>query len=501
MKVANAAIHPFDPAQDWPEPDTTIIRPVRPAAPQMSARDFDTVFGPWASWIRDAAEVKSAPVDFVALALLSSASAIVGNSRWTVPWDGWKEPPLIWGMLVGDPSSGKSPALDAVLDPIRQIDTDLGAKYQDERKQWDDKDEVARLILAKWKADAKTAIQDGDTPPEKPKEADAGAPPIRGRVRITDATTEKVGELLRDGWRGLLLSRDELSGWLAGMDRYSGGGDRAFWLEAFGGRSYSVDRKNSPEPIIVDHLSVAILGGTQPDKLDSLLVHSDDDGLLARFMVVFPEPAPLQRPTMTLDETKVRDAMERLRALEPVTDEHGCKRPLFLHLQEPAKDALQEFRIQCMAWEAEASGLMKSHIGKMPGLSVRVATVLALLDCAAGQGDYVADISAGHMGRACHYVGEHLRQHAYRAYGAASQPPEIRAASRIAEIIQSEGLRQIGTREIQRRGLVGIQTAREIGPAFKVLEGAAWISPIQQAEGPGRPTKIYAVNPRLEGFK
>lgn len=57
---------------------------------------------------------------------------------------------------------------------------------------------------------------------------------MRGRIRITDATTEKVGELMRDGWRGLLLSLDELSGWLAGMDRYSGGGDRAFWLEAFG---------------------------------------------------------------------------------------------------------------------------------------------------------------------------------------------------------------------------------------------------------------------------
>ncbi|WP_240778634.1 DUF3987 domain-containing protein, partial [Salipiger aestuarii] len=89
---------------------------------------------------------------------------------------------------------------------------------------------------------------------------------------ITDATTEKVAELLAQTWRGLLMSRDELSGWLASMDRYSGGGDRPFWLEAYGGRSYPVDRKSSPEPIIVDHLTVAVLGGTQPDKLARLLV-------------------------------------------------------------------------------------------------------------------------------------------------------------------------------------------------------------------------------------
>ncbi|WP_299970198.1 YfjI family protein [uncultured Roseobacter sp.] len=445
--------------------------------------------------------MKSAPVDFVALALLSSASAIVGNTRWTVPWDGWKEPPVIWGMLVGDPSSGKSPALDAVLDPIREIDNALGAQYQTERQEWSDKDEVAKLILSKWKADAKVAIQDGDTPRMKPAEADAGAPPVRGRVRITDATTEKVGELLRDGWRGLLLSRDELSGWLGSMDRYSGGGDRPFWLEAFGGRSYSVDRKNSPEPIIVDHLSVSILGGTQPDKLDSLLVRSDDDGLLARFMVVFPEPAPMRRPAATLDTAKVLAAMERLRALEPAVDDQGNKRPFFLHLQEPAQVALHEFRLQCAAWEAEASGLMKSHVGKLPGLSVRVATVLALMDSVAVGEEPVTSISAAHMGRACHYVGEHLRRHAYRAYGAASQPQELRAASRVAEIIQREGLRQVSTRDIQRRGLVGLQSAKEIGPAFAALESAAWISAIQQPAGPGRPSKIYAVNPRLEGMK
>lgn len=122
-----SSVHLIHPSDQWPEPDMTIIRPDRPEAPEMSDKDLDAVFGPWAQWIRDAAEVKNAPVDFVALALLTSASAIIGNTRWAVPWEGWKEPPILWGMLVGDPSSGKSPALDAVLDPVREIDNALGA--------------------------------------------------------------------------------------------------------------------------------------------------------------------------------------------------------------------------------------------------------------------------------------------------------------------------------------------------------------------------------------
>ena len=117
MKVASAAVHPFDPTTNWPEPDMSVVKPERPPAPAMTDEDFATTFGEWAGWLKSAAEVKSAHVDHVVLALVSSASAAVGNTRWAVPWDGWKEPPILWGMLIGDPSAGKSPALDAALDP------------------------------------------------------------------------------------------------------------------------------------------------------------------------------------------------------------------------------------------------------------------------------------------------------------------------------------------------------------------------------------------------
>lgn len=40
----------------------------------------------------------------------------------------------------------------------------------------------------------------------------------------------------------------------------------------------------------------------------------------------------------------------------------------------------------------------------------------------------------------------------------------------------ADGLRQISTHEIQRRGLVGIQSAKEIGPAFAVIQEAGWIA-------------------------
>jgi hypothetical protein len=94
-------------------------------------------------------------------------------------------------------------------------------------------------------------------------------------------TIEKLAELLGNAApMGLLIVRDELAGWIAGMNAYHAGG-RAFWIEAYGGRPYRVERKADPNPIIVPRLAVAVYGGTQPDKLLRLM-RDGADGLLGR---------------------------------------------------------------------------------------------------------------------------------------------------------------------------------------------------------------------------
>lgn len=484
---------------DWPEPDLTLTGMGSQPAPVMNDAELAVVFGNWAKWLKTAAETKNAPIDFVALSLVSVASAIIGNTRWTVAWDGWKEPPIIWAMLVGMPSSNKSPALDAIMDPIAEIDQELSQQYQGELDAWNAKDEMAALIKAEWKAEAKKAISEGAAPPDKPADADAGERPIRGRVRISDTTTEKAAELLRDGWRGLLLFRDELSGWLGGMDRYNGGGDRPFWLESYGGRPYSVDRKANPEPVIIDHLSIAILGGTQPDKLDSLLVKTEDDGLLPRFCVVAPDPPPLKRPGVFMDAERIKQGMFRLRDLKPAQMENGEKRPFFLQLTAGAQDALQEFRVKCREWETDAQGHMRSHIGKMPGMVIRFATVLAHLDYAWDGQDHVTEITAVHIGRAAHYVGEHLRLHAQKAYGSARLSPELIGAKSIADVILRERPKQLSVRDIQKRGRTGLTKSAEVKAALDVLEDAGWLAQVRQPTS-GAPKVFYSLNPRLEAL-
>src|SRR4029453_19596824 len=87
--------------------------------------------------------------------------------------------------------------------------------------------------------------------------------PSRPRLRAADATIEALAALLAGNARGLIYQRDEIAGWIGNMDRYGGaGGDRAFWIEAYGGRSYTVDSvKKGGKPQKISPPSRFRLGG------------------------------------------------------------------------------------------------------------------------------------------------------------------------------------------------------------------------------------------------
>lgn len=477
----------------WPEPDMSLLDRDRRPAPPFPAE----LFGPWSDWIAAAAETKNAPPDYVAVALLTVAGSLIGNNRWAAPWQGWREPPVLWGAVVGDPSAGKSPALDAVLNPLAEVEGELTRGFAAEHEIWQERADVAEVAECAWRERVKKAIKAGDTAPPKPEEAQVEAAPIRPRLAISDATVEMMAEIIAGQWRGALQHRDELAGWLGNLDKYGGAGDRPFWLEAYGGRPYRQERKKNPIPIMVDHLSVGVLGGIQPDRVSSLMLRGDDDGLLARFIVVWPEPAPLKRPSCRLDEITPAKAFSRLLKLEPSYNEFGEPRPYLVRFDEPACERLQALRAACREREGSTEAMMKSHIGKMPGLAVRLAVVLLYLDWAIGNDSASPGVvGKAEMDRACRLIEDYLAPMAERTYGDAGAPSAERGARRIATIIREDGLAEIGSREIQRQRLAGLKEQKEIAAALALLIEAGWLR-IERAPTKGRTRTVYAVNPAV----
>ncbi len=104
---------------------------------------------------------------------------------------------------------------------------------------------------------------------------------------------ERAAVLLQGRPSGFVLICDELSGLFANMSRFSNGSDREFWPESWNGKHHVVERMGR-DPVIVNHLLVATVGGLQPDKLVRSF-EGDADGMYARIGFSWPSE-PDYRP-------------------------------------------------------------------------------------------------------------------------------------------------------------------------------------------------------------
>lgn len=154
---------------------------------------------------------------------------------------------------MGDSGTLKSPALELALCPLRHRQHVAMKQHTQEVEGY--KADVLRyeIDLTAWKKSKGRGL-----PPTEPRV------PVLRRCWCDDTTIEALAVLLSENWRGLLLVRDELAGWLGGFDRYSQGkgGDVAKWLEMHGGRSIMVDLKTgNARTIYVPHAAMSITGG------------------------------------------------------------------------------------------------------------------------------------------------------------------------------------------------------------------------------------------------
>lgn len=487
------------PAADsaWPEPDLTILQERRLPAPKLPLEVFGHY---WAKWISETAEAKSCAPDYVAAGLLAAAGVLIGNTRWPSPWEGWAEPPVVWFAAIGTPSSGKSPGLDATREDILPaIEAEANEDYPDLLRDWETAKSVAKIKREVWEAEVRAAAKKGTPPPDRPQETDEPDRPPRKRILTSDATVEKAARIVQENPRGLMLFRDELAGWIGALDKYGGSGsDRAFYLEGYGGRSFTVDRVKDPVPLIIPSLTVAICGGIQPDRLQSLILSGDDDGLAGRFIYVWPDPVPPRRPKRRPHsgaKTKLMQLYD-LQSLAPEGEKH------ILPFALDAADALQEFRVQAAEDEKSSAGLLLSWKGKLPGMAVRLACVLEHLVWA-GDSEGApppAEVSLRSTIAAISFLTEYAVPMALRALGEAALPQVEQDTTAIARWIAAADPMPatINARDLRRRHSPIGQTSDRYEAALTELELAGWLRPAPAPKGRGRKPKTFEVNPALK---
>ena len=466
----------------WPEPDMSVLRQHRRPPPNLPIE----IFGPaWRPWIITTAEAAACPSDYVAAPLLASASALIGHARWAQATPGWAEPPHLWVGAVGDSGNGKTPGADCLMrDVLPEIENRMIADFPDRLREWRASVELGKAADQHWKDEVRAAQKRG-APAPLPPVATSGPEPQSPRLRQNDVTIERVATLLATAApKGLLIVRDELAGWIEGMSAYNPAG-RGFWVEAYGGRPYRVERVKHPEPISIPRLAVAVYGSTQPDKLAQLM-RGADDGLLARILWIWPDPIPFRLGKRAPGAQWATSALDRLRELE--LQPGNPPPPITVPLTDEARMMIEAFGSEMQQCQANSGGLLRSAIGKARGQALRLALILELLWWCGEDGiaPPPVQISARAFAAAASLMADYFLPMAERVYGDAAATERERGAATLARWIAKDRPAELHVRHLQRAvRLPGLGTAEQIRGAADALVEADWLRPPAPAASSG----------------
>jgi len=483
----------------WPALDLSILTGGRTTPPVMPT----DIFGSMWPLIRDLAAGAGAPVDYVAVSVLGVVASLVGAKRRVQPYPTtpqWQEPCVLWVAPVGDPSSNKSPAIDAATSPLRGMETELAEQHKARLIGWQTVAERAKAERAAWQANVKEATKGGHATPSMPDAAIDPDEPQRPRLVVQDATPEALGEILAGNPNGTLHLRDELAAWLMSFDRYSPGG-REFWLEAYGGRPHVIDRKsNKAGPLFVPFNGVTVLGGIQPEKLRECLLKTADDGLVPRFLWVWPDPILYQRPRQIADTDQLERMYRRLQQLDAPRLADGRIDARVLLLADDAADVFEAWVRDNDAAVREASSLYKGFVGKLRGMVLRLALVVELMSWAQGGDREPTTIGLETLVSVLGFVDDYAKPSALRVFGDAALPEEERNAAALARHILKTKAERINARDIQRNsGIATLKVAADVEAATELLIEAGWLrsAPGREGDTPGKARKDFLVNPAV----
>jgi|TARA_R100000501_G_scaffold10060_3_gene19948 hypothetical protein len=484
----------------WDAPDMSVLNAGQfPPPPMPSA-----LFGDLWPLLEATAEGCCAPVDYVGISLLVSAASAIGGSRRVAPWgqSQWNEPAILWGGLIGDPSVNKSPAIKKITHHLVEIERDLQSDFNKVLQDYETDVATAKLTRAKWETEVKEAVGENRASPPRPETAVEPDEPSPPRQVTNDVTMEALCDVLASNPRGVLQFSDELAGWLASHDAYKSN-SRPFWLQAYDGSPFSVDRRNRKKVLHIPYAGTCVIGGIQPAKLSDLF-SSGDDGLSARFLWVWPNRVQRGRPKDDAGGHAVGVMLRKLRQLHLPRAENGDPQPVILPFDSNAQSLLEKWEPINQAYADDLDPIVKGYVGKLPGKVARLALVSELIKWAKSGGSEPREVSAASVAAALEFADDYLKPMAHRVFGDAALPIEQRQAAQLAKIILKARVEILNARDLKKGVYAPCPGSLKGNEAFddaaRVLEDAGWIRSIPPKPGVGgRPRKDYIVNPHVHG--
>lgn len=403
------------------------------------------------------------PAAFAMGALLCCGAAMTDHVRIkSMQHSNWLEAPRLWLALIGDPSTGKTPAIRELIKPLYALDYELGRKF-------------AR------------ALQEYEAL-EKEEQKEQGKP-RRKRLVMEDATAAAAQEIFCDNSDGILCKHDELSSLfgLIAQNKGGSGHERGFWIQAWNGGYYQFHRvgRGTGE---IENLSGYMLGGIQPEKIRRADIAGDDDGLLQRFIniVMRPRTIPLDEPIPPVAEQYA----ELIKSL------YGMPREQMdvIEMTPEARAVRERFIKKLFHWQRvfkTTSMKLSSHLGKYEGYFSRLCLVIHVIENHTDP--YGSNVSGKTAERIEQLIEQFLLPHAFIFYTqilSSVDPEHMDQVKAIGSLILTQKLSVVTNRMLQIATRLMRVTRQEFERVMDILDACAWVDRI--------PPKKFGATPRFE---
>lgn len=493
-----------------------------PVAPSLSIEDARRMIPDGlGDWIIDASTRLQVPIETLAVVAMSTTSALIGKKLAICPkqFDSWSVYPNLWCAIIARAGKKKSPTLDEAMRALDIFEAE-------ERKLYDDalfKQRAAFTVYEAKVAATKDELKVEAKKPNSPKimtlqmtleklERESQEVKVsRKRFKTSDPSVEKLAELMNENPNGLVLKRDEISGWLKSFERNGHEADRAFYLECWSGKGSFQSDRISRGTIDVQSMMLTVIGGIQPGKLMEYVVEANrggggDDGLLQRFqLAVFPENIKsvsyIDQPPDAKAWEKAFSIFSKIRKLStndlPITTERIGEVPCLRF----SKEAQVLYKIWSLGLEQrlnaddELSPVFESHLAKYRSLLPGLALLFQIIKWAETGAD-LNEVDVESTKRAEMWC-EFLEQHAKKIYAIAINSP-LFSAEALAKKIKSGHVKDgMKLRDIYRHQWSGLTDKKQTEEAISILEPLNWIM-TEKIQTDGRYQIVIRLHPSLK---
>lgn len=318
-------------------------------------------------------EYENYNVDFTAASFLTVFAAAMGNT-WSVRFmTGWVSRPIIYMVLVGSPSCGKTPPLQQAVTPLLKLDGEYDMIYCKEMETY-----------RRWERMSAKQRERHSLPEEMEM-------PQRKCHVVVDSTVEALIGALRDNPRGVLIYKDEIDSLLSNFNRYNSS-DEGYFLSLFSGTPFKYSRKSNNEHIFLANPYCSIIGTTQPGRLGEQFGGKRMmNGFSSRFLKVYPEIDKMPSWNDTAMPDGVLEEWERIIrkvvAATPSTDQEGKATSIELLFTQEAKLRVIQWKdeVNNKVYAETDSDAVRALCGKLETYLVRFCLVIQIMHGICGE--------------------------------------------------------------------------------------------------------------------